>query len=460
MRHFLTGLTLLALVASAEESRLLDPRNPKSPTVVWSTMLGYTGSMTVAGDAILAGTASWAPALDAKEAKLWTHAVGRRAGGGYDDCAMVCLDARTGVMRWRSVHPGETDRHAGIPSYPITSKPCVDGNRVVFLTTGWEIVCCDMEGFYDGENDGPFVDETFKDATDGDVVWKLDLRKDLGVTPRSAGDVGFVQSAPVVMGGLVYVVTGHGPNRDRTITDAPSFIAVDMKTGQLTWSSNAPGKNIRWLQGGSPVALPDAGEIVFPGGDGCLYGFDAKSGKQHWKSDFNALGGTKALFFETQPLVASGALVASLRLSMEDGPQRGAPLIAITPGAEPKTKWIFGKELNGFWWQTLLQDGVLYACSAPNILHALYPETGAERWRIAIGDGDVNAGGMQIGGGDGKVFVTADSGDCFVVRPGEKPELLATFNLPGEPAEYGRPIVCEHGLCVPIRSGVLMLRLR
>jgi outer membrane protein assembly factor BamB len=206
------------------------------------------------------------------------------------------------------------------------------------------------------------------------------------------------------------------------------------------------------------VALPDAGEIVFPGGDGCLYGFDAKSGQQHWTSDFNALGGTKGLYFETQPLVAGGAVIASLRLCVERGPQKGAPLIAITPGANPKVKWIFGRELNGFWGQMLLQDGVVYACSAPNILHALDPATGAERWRLALG-GDVGGVGLQLGGGNGKIYVSNEDGDLFVVRVGDKPELLATFNLREMPAEYGRPTLCEHGLCVLTHEGVLMLRL-
>ena len=459
MRHLPTILLALTLSANADGPRLLDPRDPKSPAVIWSTALGYTKTMTIAGDTILAGTRNHRPSIHAKEAKDWTHIIPPRAGSPEDDCALVCLDARTGALRWRSIHPGVTNRRMGIPGYPITSKPCVDAGRVYFLTTGWELVCCDMAGFRDGKNDGPFTEETFKDETDADIIWKIDLRKDLGVTPRGAGDVSYVQSAPVVMGDLVYVVTGHGTDGRGTISDAPSFIAVEKKIGRVAWTSNAPGKNIPKLQGGSPVALPDAGEIAFPGGDGCLYGFDAKSGKQHWKSDFNALGGTKGLYFETQPLAAGGALIASLRLEVEMGPQRGAPLIAITPGANPKMKWIFGKDLNGFWSQTLLQDGVVYACSARNILHALAPGTGTERWRLPLGHDGIGGTGMQIGGGHGKIYVTNEDGDFFIVRPGDKPALLATFNLQEMPAEYGRATLCKHGLCVPTREGVLMLRL-
>lgn len=460
MRHLLRFFLPLTLAASAAEPRLLDPRDAKGPTVIWSTALGYTGTMTVAGDAILVGSNDNGASIDAMEAKNWTHVVKLRTRLLQNtECAMVCLDARTGALRWRSVHPGVTNRHMGIPGYAITSKPWVEANRAYFLTTGWELVCCDMAGFHDGKNDGPFTEETAKGETDADIIWKLDLRKDLGVTPCGAGDVSYVQSAPVVMGDLVYVVTGHGPNSDGTIADAPSFIAVDKMTGRVAWTSNAPGKNIAQFQGGSPVALPDAGEIVFPGGDGCLYGFDAKSGKQHWKSDFNALGGTKGLYFETQPLVAGGALIASLRLYVERGPQRGAPLIAIAPGASPKVKWIFGKDLNGFWPQMLLQDGVVYASSARNILHALDPGTGAERWRLPLGHDGVGGAGLQIGGGKGKLYVTNEDGDFFIVRPGDKPALLATFNLQEMPAEYGRATLCKHGLCVPTREGVLMLRL-
>ena len=122
-------------------------------------------------------------------------------------------------------------------------------------------------------------------------------------------------------------------------------------------------------------------------------------------------------------------------------------------------KWIFGKELKGFWGQTLLQDGVVYASSAPNILHALDPETGVEHWRLPLGHDSVGGVGLQIGGGNGQIYVTNEDGDFFIVRPGDKPELLATFQLEDSPAEYGRATVCEHGLCVPTQTGVLMLRL-
>ena len=111
--------------------------------------------------------------------------------------------------------------------------------------------------------------------------------------------------------------------------------------------------------------MPIGKTIVFPGGDGPPYGFEAATGKQKWKADMNALGSTKELFFETQPVIWNDDVITSLRTCIEQGPQKGAPLIAVRPDKLPQPAWTVGKELDGFWWQMLVQEGVLCAVSAP-----------------------------------------------------------------------------------------------
>ena len=425
--------------------------------IVWNAKGDFGGETTATGDFVLAG--------------------GANGPDAYDN-SMRCFDAETGQLLWQSAHPTIESRLMGIPQYGITSKPFLDGERVYYVTVNWHLVCADVRGFHDGENDGPLVDETSHDTTDADILWDLDFRKNLTVTPRAAGDVAYVQSSPLVVGDLVYVVTGHGPGdyNSKVASDAPSFIAVDKMTGEVVWKKSLPGDKIGWANSGSPAWNPARNEIVFPGGDGCLYGLDALTGTQNWKADLNAIGGTKGLFLESKPEVVDGRIIASLRSIIEMGPQAGAPMIAVSPpeknGGEPKVDWIFGKELDGFWWQSFVMDGVFYATSAPKkrgetvtgkrypvipgFLHALDPETGHELWRLEIPPS--GSMGVNMGGADGRLYLANEDGEITMVKTGKTPEVLATFEL-REGVGFARPAMTKHGLCVAHWGGVTMLKL-
>ena len=68
----------------------------------------------------------------------------------------------------------------------------------------------------------------------------------------------------------------------------------------MIWKSNLPGKNIMHGQWSNPAYAEIDGEpqVIFPGGDGWLYGFEPETGKLIWKFDCNPkdavyeLGGT------------------------------------------------------------------------------------------------------------------------------------------------------------------------
>jgi hypothetical protein len=65
---------------------------------------------------------------------------------------------------------------------------------------------------------------------------------DLGVFPHN-----LAACSPLVVGELVFVVTGNGVDQGHVkipAPDAPSFIAVNKKTGAVVWKDNSPGRNI------------------------------------------------------------------------------------------------------------------------------------------------------------------------------------------------------------------------
>ena len=96
-----------------------------------------------------------------------------------DKGVLMCLRESDGKFLWQAVSDkldGETDW----PEEGVCSSPAVEGKRLYYVSNRGELICLDTEGFTDGKNDG-VQDEAYKGPTDADVIWKLDMKKDLGV---------------------------------------------------------------------------------------------------------------------------------------------------------------------------------------------------------------------------------------------------------------------------------------
>ncbi len=129
---------------------------------------------------------------------------------------------------------------------------------------------------------------------EADVVWSLDMMKELGVRQHN-----MATCAPTIWGDVLFVVTSNGVDEAHQVIpapDAPSFIAMDKRTGEVLWTDKSPGKNILHGQWSCPAAgvLGGVPQVIFPGGDGWLYAFRAdrwdREGKKPellWKFDAN-----------------------------------------------------------------------------------------------------------------------------------------------------------------------------
>ena len=88
------------------------------------------------------------------------------------------------------------------------------GEAVFYVSNRAELVCADVKG--DGKGKAKFL-------------WKYDMRKELGV------HICYLpSSSPLVIGDLVYVLTGNGvevQSGELPNPNAPSFVAVNKKTG-------------------------------------------------------------------------------------------------------------------------------------------------------------------------------------------------------------------------------------
>ena len=146
------------------------------------------------------------------------------------------------------------------PMQGICSAPVAEGDRLWFVSNRGEVVCLDAQGFNDGENAGPHNDEPNENRDEADVVWAFDMMKQLGVRQHN-----LATCAPTIWGDVLFVCTSNGVDESHVkipAPDAPSFIAMDKRTGKLLWTDNSPGTNILHGQWSCPIVGVFAGVPV------------------------------------------------------------------------------------------------------------------------------------------------------------------------------------------------------
>jgi outer membrane protein assembly factor BamB len=206
---------------------------------------------------------------------------------------LLCFNEADGKFLWQ--HSSEklpTGRVHDWPMQGICATPLVEGDRLWFVTSRGEVVCLDTEGFYDGENDGPFTGEKSNNKDEADAVWYFDMMGQLGVSQHN-----MCSCSVTTAGDILFVCTGNGVDESHVnlpAPHAPSFLAMDKHTGKVLWSDASPGNNILHGQWSSPAyaVIDGTPQVMFAGGDAWLYSFlgeatpDGKA-KLLWKFDAN-----------------------------------------------------------------------------------------------------------------------------------------------------------------------------
>ena len=416
------------------------------PKFTWRFELDYAGSIALADKRIFVG------------------AIEIESGGN----SLVCLDLETGAELWRSFHQ-PTFRPRGFPNYPITSTPAITGDFVYYVSTNWEFVCVDAEGFRDGKNDGPFQEESDTSESAADFIWKIDLIENLGIKPRMAGDIGYLQPSPVIAGDRVFLVTGNGSDNWRQGTlapEAPSFLAVNLHNGEVIWQSSLPGDGIHWMQGGTPIPI-DEQLILFPGGDGIIYALRQDNGDLIGMLDLNKVSGTEHKFFTNGFVGSDRTLIATVGEGMEFlvGSKLSQPLVAIdidrlTPeGSEEAVRWIYRKELGRIWGAPRASGGTVFTNFFPNRLVALDVEDGAVKWETPVGwsSDRINVYTAPLVVGD-RLYVTSDSGDLNELSASSG-EVLRHWEFDEAFSEHATPIPVQNGLILATDEAVYLLEL-
>jgi outer membrane protein assembly factor BamB len=401
--------------------------------VKWVARLGHPayGGPTIAGGRIFVGTSNESP----RDPKV-----------KGDKGVLMCFRESDGKFLWQAVHDKLPNPAQDFPRQGIASTPCVDGNRVYYVSNRCELACADVAG-----------DEATGEAK---LLWSYDMIKELGVFPCQLANC-----SPLVYGDLVYVVTGNGVDVGTDTLPAPkapSFIAVHKTKGTLAWKSSLPGNKIMRGQWSNPALAVVSGkaQVIFPGGDGWLYGLDPKDGELVWKFDLNPKkakpykqGGTGERCFPiATPVVHDNKVYLAVGQEPDDGPGVGhlwciditktpknkdKDLSPVGDNFDPKApvnkdsglvwhyggpvvpkpagegrEFVFGRTLS----TVAIHDGLLYAAELAGYLHCLDAKTGKKHWEYDFSE-STWCSPYYV---DGKVYIGTDSGDGYVFRAGSK----------------------------------------
>lgn len=454
---------------------LPDPSDEKK-LVKWKAKLGSRayGGPIIANGKVYVGTNNEVPRNKRDEKKNTDGDV-----EPLDKGVLMCFDEKTGAFLWQSIHDKLPDGQVkDWPREGICATPLVDGDRVYVTTNRCTLVCLDANGMADG-NQG-LQTEKYKGATDADVIWELDMIKELGVFPHN-----MTAASPLMVGDLIYITTANGVDENHInipAPNAPSFLAVDKKTGKVVWQRSDPGKNIMHGQWSNPTYAEAGGTkmVIFTGGDGWVYAFSPDKGELIWKLDANPKGteydlggaGAKSDFIGTpvvvdglcyigtgqdpehftgiahfyaidlKKAVANAAKGKEKDVSVElvDKTEKGedGKLKAIgKPNPDSAVLWhyggpdkrknvprefVFGRTMS----TAAIVDGVCYISELNGLLHVLDAKTGKKFWSY-----DTKS---QIWGSpyyvDGRVYLACENGEVFVFKHSKTPAVIDDLDNP------------------------------
>jgi outer membrane protein assembly factor BamB len=363
---------------------------------------------------------------------------------------LLAFRSKDGAFLWQDVAPRVERglREFLLPS--TTSAPYVEGDRLYYVTAECQLRSLDTQGFVDGENDGPYREELFKDNAAADIVWQLDIPA-LGVFPHEA-----CNSDVLPLGDLLIVGTSNGQNEGHTRVPsprAPSLIAVNRHSGEVVWRAVGPGDRVLHGEWSSPVAANADGrmQVLSGGGDGWLRAYDAASGHELWRFDGNPkdarwlprAGVFSRSFIIASPVFAGGRVF----IAMGQSPGHGnAPSLihAISPnGHGDVTKsgllWT-SREVGRVVGTPIVKDGLVYVGDVGGTIHCLDAATGAHLWKHETNDA---IWGCIMLAGD-RLYVGNAEGLMTVLRTGRRKELLAQIEM--DAPLYSRPAVVGDAL--------------
>ena len=434
--------------------------------VKWIEKLGSQayGNLTVAGGKVFVGTNNESP---------------RDAKTQGDRGILMCFDEKTGKFLWQLAVPKlGTGKVSDWEFLGICSPPQVEGNRIYIVTNRCEAICLDTEGLANG-NDGDFKDEgqymagpgkppVTTGPQDADIIWRFDIRDEVGVFPHN-----ITSCAPLVLDDRVFVTTSNGQDWSHInipAPNAPALICLDKKTGKLLGEEDSGvSQNLFHSNWSTPSYSKTANreQVVFGGGDGWAYGFDIqpidgpddyKVLKEFWRYDANPanyrMKDGKPIKYPAAegpseiigtPVVYKDRAYIAIGQDPEHGDGIGAISCVDISKSGDITK-------SGEIWRN---TGIARSLSTPSIVndmlfisdyagevHCLDANTGKEYWKHNTGS---HIWGSTLAA-DGKVYVGNEDGDFYVFAASKEKKIISKIAFPAP--VYSTPVAANGTLFI------------
>ncbi|HKN84223.1 MAG TPA: PQQ-binding-like beta-propeller repeat protein [Pyrinomonadaceae bacterium] len=309
---------------------------------------------------------------------------------------VLCLDRDSGKLLWQATAwegtPYDNRHRKG--SY-AASTPATDG-RLVYAFFG-------TEGLYAYD---------FK----GKLAWKTPLGN-LGTVGMGTG------TSPILFDDFVIVQCDEE-------NGASSFIvALDKKTGKEVWKT--PRKvQVSWA---TPILVRGATRTeLITSGTEFVISYDPATGKELWRHkgvESNAIPSPVA---NSEMVFLSAGFPAKIAMAIRLG---GSGDLTGTPNV----LWTYAKG-TAYVPSPILYGDYLYLTTDRGVLTCIAAKTGEVKYeggRIPI-PATFTASPVAF---DGKILMTSEDGDTFIVKSGPKHEILGTNSI-GEPV-YASPAIAD-----------------
>ncbi|MGZ8843089.1 MAG: outer membrane protein assembly factor BamB family protein [Pyrinomonadaceae bacterium] len=306
---------------------------------------------------------------------------------------VYALDKQTGKILWeRIAYEGmpKVKRHP--KSTHADSTPVTDGKYLIAMFGSHGLYAYDLNG---------------------KLLWKQDLGVlDAGwfYDPDYQWEYG---SSPIIYKNMVII---------QADLQKDSYVAAyNIKTGKLLWKT--PREEIPGWSTPTVVEGKSRVELI-TNGTKAIRGYDPQTGKELWRLTPNSEITTPTpvvahdLIYVTsgyrpvQPIYAI-RLGASGDITLKDGQDSSEAIAWSKPRGGPymPTPIVYGD--------------VFYVCSNQGVLTAYNAKTGERLYQERLG-GKGGAFTASPVASDGKIYLSSEDGDVFVVKAGPKYELLAT----------------------------------
>lgn len=345
------------------------------------------------------------PGEGASTPVIWDDHVFITSARGKESSLALAYDRKTGNLLWEKEFEGYGHDDRSNFSAPSAAT---DGEIVVFFFGSGKMAIYDF---------------------DGNEKWRKDIEKEYG---EFAFQWTF-SSSPVLHDGKIHlqVLQRDQPAKGRGKEGAESYLlALDAKTGDEIFRHVRPSKakmeSLESFATPLPITIGDREELVIVGGD-VITGHNPDTGEEYWRwGTWNTNHKEQWWRLVPSPVYAEGVFLAC-------APKNG-PICAIKAGLEGTHEgesgraWISSptkqKPITTDVATPLYYDGRIYVVDhgRTRSLSCIEPKTGKVIYCEPVGSREKFE--VSPTGADGKIYLMNHLGDVFVIKAGDKFELL------------------------------------